>query len=111
MRSTFSQEEKQLGSRHGAQRPRSARSDTRGVHKTLQTVAIKKGHRIDGLHYSKKNFLSIHRSEELFIILGAAHALEQFAHGLFGVHIIDEQTQDIHAAEHFFIEQQVIATC
>ena len=55
--------------------------------------------------------LSVHRHEELLVVVRLHQTVADGVHGLDGVHLGNELTHDPHAVERGLIMQQVVATC
>ena len=60
--------------------------------------------------YIKLRTLAVHREEELLVGAGGYEAIADGVHGLDGVHLGNELTDDPHAVERGVIMQQIVAT-
>ena len=59
---------------------------------------------------SEEYLLSVHRHEELLVVVGVDQTVSDGVHSLYGIHLGDELTDDPHAVERGLIMQQIVAT-
>ena len=60
--------------------------------------------------YINLRTLAVHREEELLVGAGGYESIADGVHGLDGVHLGNELTDDPHAVERGVIMQQIVAT-
>ncbi len=83
------------------------------IPKKRLTMALKSCHFMHGAMNgvrAKNFFLSVHRQEELFVVLSLHKPVSNGVHGFDGIHLCDVLAHNPHTVERGFVMQQVVAT-